>query len=377
MESRSEMIQQQKRNSAIELCRILSMLMIIGHHFSDHGGFEYDNLMISIPRLWWHVIEMGGGFGVDVFIIISGYFLINTTDLKINVKKTSKLWGQVFFYSICFFFLGVILGIEYFSIVQLIKSFFPITTRQWWFATTYFVLFLIHPFLNKLLLNLEKRQYQQLLGLLFLIWCIIPTFTSFPLSSNEFCQFLLIYSIGGYIKLYGNRTRFKSRNYLHFWLITTIITYASSVAFMILGEKIPALQNYSTYFYGRLSLPTLLRAICFFMIFERMTIPQNKYINHISATTFGVYLIHEHYIIRPLLWKKVFINAQFQDSLMLIPYSVIVSIIVYIACILIDLIRIKTVEVLFMKVVTKYANKILVPCKQICRYVANCLFGKD
>lgn len=88
-----------KRNSSIELLRIIIMIMIIGHHFATHGGFSFDN-SITIPRLWWNLIEMGGNFGVDVFIIISGYYLIKNDSFKINWNKALKLWGQIFFYSI-------------------------------------------------------------------------------------------------------------------------------------------------------------------------------------------------------------------------------------------------------------------------------------
>lgn len=66
-------ITQSERNSSIELLRIIVMLMIVGCHFATHGGFSFDKQAITIPRLWWNVIEMGGNFGADVFVLISGY----------------------------------------------------------------------------------------------------------------------------------------------------------------------------------------------------------------------------------------------------------------------------------------------------------------
>lgn len=47
------------RNSAIELLRIISMVMIIFHHFAYHSSFNYDNSGISISRLWYNFIIMG------------------------------------------------------------------------------------------------------------------------------------------------------------------------------------------------------------------------------------------------------------------------------------------------------------------------------
>ena len=366
-----------KRNSAIELCRILSMLMIVGCHFATHGGFNFDKATITIPRLWWYVIEMGGNFGVDVFLLISGYFLINNTVLKISVKKILKLWGQVFFYSVAIFVFSVILGINHFSIKQFFQSIFPITTNRWWFATSYFVLFLIHPYINRLLLSLDKKQYQGLMLLLLFIWCIIPTLTTFSLASNELWQFVLIYVIGGYIKLYGNRIKLKSYHFFYLWMAATIVTYLSSIVFMILGKKISILAEHAAYFYGRLSLPTLLRAVFFFMIFERMTLSHSKIVNTVSASAFGVYLLHDNGIIRPLLWKTIFVNAQYQDSLILIPYSIAVALLVYMVCTLIDLIRINTVEVLFMKVVDYCLNRIVTPIERFYTWISKLMFGNE
>lgn len=63
------------RNSSIELLRILAMIMIVSCHFATHGGFSFDVKIVSIPRLWWSFIEMGGNLGVDIFVLISGYML--------------------------------------------------------------------------------------------------------------------------------------------------------------------------------------------------------------------------------------------------------------------------------------------------------------
>ena len=40
------------RLTSIELLRIVSMLMIVFHHFAVHGGFDWDGSKITVPRLW-------------------------------------------------------------------------------------------------------------------------------------------------------------------------------------------------------------------------------------------------------------------------------------------------------------------------------------
>ena len=166
-----------ERDSSFELLRIISMFFIAICHFATHGGFSFDAQTLSIPRFWWFFIEMGGNFGVDVFVLISGYFLVKSQNELFNIKRILKFWGQVFFYSVLIYSIFAVAGVSDFSFKSLLKTVFPIIFGQWWFASTYFVLYLIHPFLNILLNKIEKKTYQSLLTLLIIIWCIIPTFS--------------------------------------------------------------------------------------------------------------------------------------------------------------------------------------------------------
>ena len=60
------------RNSSVELLRIISMVMIVFHHFAVHGGFKWDANAVTIPHFWYNFIIMGGKIGVDIFVLISG-----------------------------------------------------------------------------------------------------------------------------------------------------------------------------------------------------------------------------------------------------------------------------------------------------------------
>lgn len=124
------------RNSSIELLRIISMVMIMFHHFAYHGNFEWNYNEITIPHLWYNFILMGGKVGVNIFVLISGFFLIENTERLFQPKKLLKFWGQVVFYSITTYFLSIVLQINNFDIKQIIKICFPITYPGWWFAST-------------------------------------------------------------------------------------------------------------------------------------------------------------------------------------------------------------------------------------------------
>ena len=67
METSNKLLQDKSiRQSNIELLRIIVMILIVACHFATHGGFVFAHNHITIPQLWWHVLELGGNFGTDV-----------------------------------------------------------------------------------------------------------------------------------------------------------------------------------------------------------------------------------------------------------------------------------------------------------------------
>ena len=381
MEGNANMLQKQDqakiRNSSIELLRIVAMVMIVSCHFATHGGFSFNSSSLSIPQLWWNFIEMGGNLGVNIFVLISGYFLVTNNTNIFNIKRILKFLGQVIIYSISIYLIFCIIGKRDFSAISFVKAFFPITFGSWWFASTYFVLYLIHPFINMLLQNLNKKTYQALIVMQLILWCVIPTFTTSNYQSNYLLWFVTLYCVAGYVRLFGLNPRFTAKSYVVFWLIFSALRYLSCITLLILGTKIPVVANYSLYFYKQQSVLTFLSALSLFMAFEKWNMGYVKLINIVASATFGVYLIHDCLDIRNLLWLEIFKNAQYQNSLFLIPYSIMAVAIVYIVCTLIDLLRQYIIEKPFMIVVNRYSEKIMKPFERFINIIKDYVFGKS
>lgn len=369
------LLNKRQRNSSIELLRIITMIMIVFHHFAYHGNFKWDINELTIPHFWYDYIIMGGKIGVNVFILISGYFLINNNTSIFNFKKIAKMWGEIFFYSISINILFTILGVNTFGIKSLIKACFPITLNSWWFASAYFVLYLMHPFINILLNAFDQKTYQSFLFMLIICWSIIPTITSHGYQGNNLLWFMTLYSISGYTRKFGLNNKFKAKHYLLLWAILSILTYSTSLISAVLGTKIEFFSNHSTYFYNQNNILILLISFTFFMIFASLKIKHSKIINTISSATFGVYLIHDNEIIRHFLWSNVFKNSQLQHSDMLLPYSIIVVILVYTVCTIIDLIRQRIFETRYINLIDKYSEKLLEPFQQLCNWCKSVIFG--
>ena len=111
------------------------------------------------------------------------------------------------------------------------------------------------------------------------------------------------------------------------------------------------------------------------MVFEKAELPYNKWVNLIASATFGVYLIHDSNLIRPFLWIDLFKNASYQNSPLLIPYSIIVVLLVYTVCTIIDLGRKYLIEKPFLKLVNAHADQWLLPFEKVIDWAKSLVFG--
>lgn len=88
-------LSQKTRTSSFELLRILSMALIVMHHYSVHGGFDFMS-PFSLRLYFVQCLAMGGKLGVNVFVLVSGYFLCKS---NFKWQRLIKLELEVIFYS--------------------------------------------------------------------------------------------------------------------------------------------------------------------------------------------------------------------------------------------------------------------------------------
>jgi hypothetical protein len=126
----------QKRESGIELLKILSVFIIIISHITillwkDRGYIELNDILnlqhssTSINNIILCWFQMFGAIGNTIFFVCSSWFLIE--DNKINLKKVINilLINSTINILILIFFL--IVGAYNISVSDIIKSFFPNT----------------------------------------------------------------------------------------------------------------------------------------------------------------------------------------------------------------------------------------------------------
>lgn len=105
-----------KRQSNIELLRIVAMFFVIAHHYVVNSGvnelFDFSKPVSSNTLFlqWW---GMWGKTAINVFVIITGYFMCSS---KLTLRKILKLYLQVQFYLTVGFAALVLIGYERISV---------------------------------------------------------------------------------------------------------------------------------------------------------------------------------------------------------------------------------------------------------------------
>lgn len=338
METAAGLNKTKTRDAGIELLRIIAMLMIVALHYLAHGEGLTQNSKFGLNWSFSWALEAVCIVAVNCYVIISGYFLVTS---QFKIQKLIRLWIQVLFYSITIYLALAGMGLEPLNIKHLAMACVPVLTNQYWFVTVYLALYIASPFLNIFIHALSKKQFQNLLILLFIILSLWPTLLPFGFSldkTNGFSiiHFIFLYIIAAYIRLYWNH-EIKKGYYLSAYILLTLMITASKFILTLMG-----FHALSGAFYEYNSVTVILSSIMLFMYFRSISIKNtflNKGIISVSALTFGVYLIHEDIFLRGILYKNILHTDWYINTQYYIPAAIITTLAIFILCILIDAIR--------------------------------------
>lgn len=191
-----------KRNSSIELLRILFIVLIMLTHTYGHGSGDitkiYD-LGNNFTTSWNLSLYSLCQLGVTGFMFISGYY-----GLHFSIKKLLKLFAVTFFYLLS---LDIIFhNLRPHNVIGLM---FPYSS--WWFISVYFFIMLLSPFLEE---GFKKISQQEFTVVLIGLW-IYTYFCKFFTTDGGRDAVLLItvYISARYIRFYPHSiiSRYISR----------------------------------------------------------------------------------------------------------------------------------------------------------------------
>ena len=313
-----------KRKSNFELLRVLCILMIITLHYNSSMGGLLNNVEIgSINFYISHFIQSLCIVAVNAFIIITGYFSYKKDNVK--VSKVIYLFYVCLIYGLLIFGIYLLLGnkVNANALIELIKTIF-----DRWFVVIYSILYLLIPFINKLIGSLNKRQLETLIIInifSFYVWFTVFTNTTIKDGGYGIVNFITLYLIGAYIHKYKDNY-IKKYKTISIYIICAIITTILS-----------CFTTRSAYAYN--TIFNLIGSISLFLTFKNMNIKDNNIINKLSTYTFTVYIIHENSFLVKILYRDIFNCDKFYNDKFMILNMIYTVLGICVMCIIIEYIR--------------------------------------
>ena len=328
----------QLRQSNFELLRILSIMLIIFHHFSLYynSTFNFSN-EITMNRLIIQFFSIGGKIGVIIFILISGYFMINQ---KFKITKFIKIILQILTYCTFGIIFHMLFNDKALNILQFMQLLFLNFFNNYWFILPYLIVYLLSPFINIAFNSFTQKDLKKLI----IIQSIIPNFLFIKFEFSNVLFFITLYIIGAYINKYPINIK-NNLIPLIIFLITYLLTFFTIIGISILKKYFVIIFD-EYYFIGLNSIFTIVASISLFLFFKNIEMPYNKFINILASTTLGIYLFHENSYIKDSIWNTLNTIYNISPVTHLLFFKVIaIGITVYIVGCIIELIRKFSIEI--------------------------------
>lgn len=352
-----------QRESGLELFRIITMLLIVAHHYVVNSGLlgETMNSPITGKSLFLLLFGAWGKMGINCFVLITGYFMCKS---NITLKKFLKLVLEIIFYRVVFYFMFLLMGDISFSFTSVIKLVLPVTNVSDNFTGCYIAFFLCIPFINILIKNITEKQHIYLIILVSYIYIVLGTVPWFGVKMNYVSWFIVLYFVASYIRLYSRKIFDSVKLWLGISFCLLVVSLASIIVCVWLGNKTGQFMPY--YFLSDSNkILAVITALALFLFFKNVKF-QNRFINTVASSCFGVLLIHANSdAMRNWLWKEVLNNVEMYNSKWLVLHAITSVIAIYVICTAIDSFRIRYIEKPFFNFLNPYINKTIERYKNV------------
>ena len=306
------------RSSNIELLRIVAMFMIVVFHIVFHTVYEQltdaksialmHNGLFNKPVFYSKLLTLVfilplGKVGDTVFVLISGYFMINKEQIDLG-KVAKKLLLPLMFATtslvIISFTLHKIFPDTFLSLIPITN----VNIQSWFLGYYFLVIIMAALFLNRFLAKLDRKKYFAFLLIMFAVisfgW-VGNLLNNLADTLRTMVAGVFTYALGGYIKIYNPFGKIRTYVLPLVWVGVYALIFLS--CYNITQENIETfLQNNTsqsftqvlpTSFYD-FSMVVIILGVSLFEFARRVKIPNSRVINYIAGTTFTVYLLHDN-----------------------------------------------------------------------------------
>lgn len=350
-----------KRNANMELLRMISMLMVVMLHALGKSECLVNvTASPSVNGVIAWVLEMLSIAAVNIFVLISGYFLVDT---KFRLRRLIELVLEAVFYGALGFLICVLFNIEIrknVGVYFLLQTFLPIHMDVFWFVTAYIVLYMLQPVISAGVKALSQKQLGTVVILLIIYGSLFKSILPVRLETDELgydlVWFLTVFLVGAYFKLYGFKHLTSQRKGMFAYLAAALIIFLEKMVLFAFYTKFGLFDTIIDSFVHYNNIFVLLEAVGLFAFFvnkKPMGEKAGKVICFMSPMALGVYLFHENICFRYQWPKWLGIYGSLSDPSWLFVLRIFAAVLlVYVCGSVIDYLRIllfKAVGRLFEK----------------------------
>lgn len=300
MSSASSLPSRSQRSSNIELLRIVAMLFIMFGHLSREGGaglpsadFLHSEPVLGGLGVWFRMMNLTG---VDIFVLISGYFAIRP-----RVNSVVSLFYQGIFYSVGMYAFWMLTKQADFAIGELSMHLKPM--KVYWFFGCYVWLVLLAPVLNRYVETATKREFGLFLAVYYFFVCGMEWWMS---ASSELQRgysvlaFIGLYLLARYVRLHAGRWCELAPRYdlLIFLGSTALSALLALVLFWGMGRPLVVDDALVDRLVSYTSPLCIVASLSLLLFFSKIKLGHVRWINWLAASSFSVYLLHEEYVTR-------------------------------------------------------------------------------
>ena len=313
------------RQSSVELLRIVAILCVLightrislesGHYLGRDAASVMTNSLVS-------AFTVGG---VDVFVLISGWF-----GIRANTRGLMKFVFQVLFLSMGIFLVSLCLGIAPFSLksIQIGMS----LTEEYWFVMAYLGLYLFSPLLNTFCEHTTEKQLRVFLMVFYFFqtyYCWLSGYLNY-FGGYSIVFFMGLYLTARYVRLYP--VNFLERRPWKIYLVCCLVVFAiASMGQWLFGNALRMLRYDNPL--------VIMAAIALLRAFSRIQF-QSKFVNWLATSCFAVYIIHFNPFVFPFFKSGVWWMADRFGGILFVLGSMVWLMVVFFLCVLVDQLRI-------------------------------------